>query len=132
MEDFFGNSFSISNLARTYANDDAGLTHVHGGPQDHCPNAGEFWTCPNHAKFPAMFSAYRVFDKDPLVFNDKLDMAVRYLPPGKCSLAPSKPHAAEAAAEAAAGSNSQLTRTVVDSLLLYYTWERTDTATSQA
>jgi len=64
-------------------------------------------------------------------------MAVRYLPPGKCSLAPSKPDAsaaptaaaptsADVAAEAG-GPNSPLIRTVVDSLLLYYTWERAPT-----
>jgi hypothetical protein len=38
MEDFFGNSFTLSRLMHTYHNDDVGLTHVHGGPQDQCPN----------------------------------------------------------------------------------------------
>jgi hypothetical protein len=135
----FGNSFSISNLAKVYANDDAGLTHVHGGPQNDCSSPQHpFWTCPNHAKFPKRFSACpgprkrfsalsvshcksilygvfvwvrralngqkrrfparadRTFDKDPLLFAGKFGMAVRYLPPGKCSLAPSKPDGAAA------------------------------------
>jgi hypothetical protein len=92
MEDFFGNSFTLSRLMRTYHNDDVGLTHVHGGPQDHCPNSpgANFTTCADQfqTKPPERFSAYRMFDKDPLVFDDKLVLSVRYLPKGKCSLAP--------------------------------------------
>ena len=95
--DFFANSFTISRLTRTYFNEDAGLSHVHGGPQDSCPNlkGAKFTTC--NADFrtqpPERFSAYRFFDKDPLVFDDRLEMSVRYLPPGKCSLRTSVPTA---------------------------------------
>ena len=81
MEDFFMNSFTLSRLSRTYHNDDAGLTHVHGGPQDMCPDKGgsNFTTCADQFQMlaPARFSAYRFFVKDPLVFDDRLELSVR-------------------------------------------------------
>ena len=87
----------VSRLSRTFFHDDVGLTHIHGGPQDLCPNppGSNYSTCPDHFRDepPERFSAYRIFDKDPLVFDDHLELSVRYLPPGKCSLAPSRPDA---------------------------------------
>jgi hypothetical protein len=124
MEDFFANSFTLSRLTRTYANDDVGLTHIHGGPQDVCPNPGHanYTTC--NALFqtlpPERFSAYRIFDKDPLVFDDRLELAVRYLPRSKCSLAPSVPPDVEEAEVLAAAAR----RTRFDSYAWYYTFDR--------
>ena len=43
MEDFFQNAFSLSWLGRAYHNDDAGLTHIHGGP---IPATGDAQICP--------------------------------------------------------------------------------------
>mgnify|MGYP004286679503 CR=1 FL=1 len=54
----------------TFANALAGVTHFERTAQ--C----EF------------ISAYRFHTNDPLVFDDKLVLSVRYLPKGKCSLAP--------------------------------------------
>merc|ERR1712217_416154 len=95
MEDFFSNSFSLSRLQRPYHNDDAGVSHIYGGPQDHCPNpiGASYTACADEFQtlFPERFSAYRIFDKDPLVFDDKLEVTVRYNPKsgrGKCSLVP--------------------------------------------
>ena len=120
---FIGVIVTLSRLTRTYANDDAGLTHIHGGPQDACPNPthANYTTC--NAQFqtqpPERFSAYRIFDKDPLVFDDKLELVVRYLPRSKCSLAPSTSHsAAEIEALRRAAS-----RTRFDSYGWFYTYD---------
>ena len=124
MEDFFADSFTLSRLSRTFHNDDAGLTHVHGGPQDRCPNppGANFSTCAIgfNTEPPERFSAYRIFDKDPLVFDDRLELTVRYLPPGKCSLAPSRPDAG--AGEGAGDEAARRTR--FDAYAWFYTYER--------
>ena len=132
MEDFFADSFTLSRLSRTFHNDDAGLTHVHGGPQDRCPNppGANFSTCATefNTEPPERFSAYRIFDKDPLVFDDRLELTVRYLPPGKCSLAPSRPDAGagEGAGGGAAGraEGEVARRTRFDAYAWFYTYER--------
>ena len=132
MEDFFADSFTLSRLSRTFHNDDAGLTHVHGGPQDRCPNppGANFSTCATgfNTDPPERFSAYRIFDKDPLVFDDRLELTVRYLPPGKCSLAPSRPDAGagEGAGGGAAGraAGEVARRTRFDAYAWFYTYER--------
>ena len=120
---FIGFIVTLSRLTRTYANDDAGLTHIHGGPQDACPNPtnANYTTC--NARFqtqpPERFSAYRIFDKDPLVFDDKLELVVRYLPRSKCSLAPSTSHST-AQIEAL---QRAVSRTRFDSYGWFYTYE---------
>jgi hypothetical protein len=116
---------TLSRLTRTYAHDDVGVTHIHGGPQDACPNPthANYTTC--NAQFqtlpPERFSAYRMFDKDPLVFDDRLELAVRYLPRSKCSLAPSHPPPDAAESEAL---RLAAARTRIDSYGWFYTFDR--------
>ena len=65
--------------SRIYHTDNAGLTHVRGGPNP--DNHGFPGTSPG----ASFFSAYRMFDKDPLPFEGKLGMYWRN-GGAKCSL----------------------------------------------
>ena len=84
MEDFFANAFSLSDLSRNYYSDDAGVPHIHGGPLPGRVGG------PSFDNYPSMFSAYRMWYKDPMLFHGKAGIATRYIPPGgekgKCSL----------------------------------------------
>ena len=44
------------NLEQTYTNDDAGLTHVHGGPQDDCSSAQQPRQVPPSVSRPTALS----------------------------------------------------------------------------
>jgi len=108
MEDYYGNSFSLSWCGRTYHNDDAGLTHIHGGP---IPPWGPV-NSPTR-QFTSLFSAYRMFAKDPLVFQEKLEVALRYMPPSKCSLKPTE----------SISPPTLSSETVFNALAIFYTWD---------
>ncbi len=62
------------------------------------------------------------------MFDDRLELTVRYLPPGKCSLAPSRPDAGageEKGDEAAGRAEGEVARrTRFDAYAWYYTYER--------
>ena len=67
-EDLFGNAFGLSWTTRVYHNDNAGLSHVRGGP--HRDNHG----FPGITPGSSFFSAYRMFDKDPLPFEGQMQL----------------------------------------------------------
>ena len=95
--------------SRIYHTDNAGLTHVRGGPNP--DNHGFPGTSPG----ASFFSAYRMFDKDPLPFEGKLGMYWRN-GGAKCSLpAGGEEEGLEGPIRPGDG--------VVHSYVWYYTWD---------
>ena len=62
-QDFFGNAFGLSWTSRLYRNDYAGLSHVRGGPNSN------HWGHPGATPRASFFTAYRLFDRDPVLFS---------------------------------------------------------------
>ena len=79
VEDLFGNAFGLSWTTKIYHDDTAGLSHVRNGPNP--LNNGY----PGLSPGASFFSAYRLFDKDPLPFEGRLELWWRNGGP-KCSL----------------------------------------------
>jgi hypothetical protein len=114
VEDIFGNAFGLSWTTKIYHDDNAGLSHVRNGPNP--MNHGFPGTSPG----ASFFSAYRMWDKDPLPFEGKMELAWRNGGP-KCSL-PGAPDD-KAAAGGPTMSLDSVAPNQVHSLVWFYTWD---------
>eukprot|EP01043_Picozoa_sp_COSAG02_P017100 COSAG02_NODE_768_length_17375_cov_52.865015_16_plen_142_part_00 len=125
VEDLFGNAFGLSWTTKIYHDDNAGLSHVRNGPN---PMDGGY---PGTSPGASFFSAYRMFDKDPLPFEGRLELWWRN-GGSKCGL-PRPDSRQQALAATRAGSNVDHSRDSpqapilpgpnrVHSLVWYYTW----------
>ena len=109
VEDLFGDGFGFTYFTRFFHSDDWGLTHIRGGP-----NAEPVRSLGNAR---GLFSAYRVFDKDPLTFEGgRLGLFWRNGGP-KCGL-PAAGEEVSAPAGFAGGGAASLS-----SYVWFYTWE---------
>ena len=107
LEDLFGDGFGFTFFTRLFHSDDWGLTHVRGGP-----NAEPVHNLGNAR---GLFSAYRVFDKDPLTFErGRLGLFWRNGGP-KCGL--------PAAGQEAPAGRGIVGGTSLSSYVWFYTWE---------
>ena len=117
VEDLFGNAFGLSWTTKIYHDDNAGLSHVRNGPNP--MNHGFPGTSPG----ASFFSAYRMFDDDPLPFEGKMELAWRN-GGAKCSL-PGGPNDDTAADDSVTMSlDPTVAPNKVHSLVWYYTWDK--------
>eukprot|EP01052_Picozoa_sp_SAG31_P024062 SAG31_NODE_2023_length_6645_cov_15.211121_2_plen_434_part_00 len=113
VEDLFGNAFGLSWTTKIYHDDNAGLSHVRNGPSP--TNYGYPGTRPG----ASFFSAYRMFDKDPLPFEGRLELWWRNGGP-KCGLPVGRHDSTVMTGRTAAPIVTEANR--VHSMLWYYTW----------
>lgn len=82
-----------------------------------------------HKNFPTMFSAYRMFAKDPLLFSQKLEIVSRYIPPGgtkgKCNTRGGNigKRASTRGRRRRNESTNDVVGTVISSYTWFYTWD---------